>query len=106
VVRADSKVGFVLETASGAADEPLRKAAETAGAVNLAVPAAKSGLRVGLLIAPSPQGQAPCTLSIRRHFSLGEWNATIGGALAAIGTNHGGDRQSFDCLAHCHLPLR
>lgn len=30
VVRADGKVGFVLETAYGAADEPLRKAAETA----------------------------------------------------------------------------
>jgi ATP-binding protein involved in chromosome partitioning len=30
VVRPDGKVGFVLETASGAADEPLRKSAETA----------------------------------------------------------------------------
>jgi len=30
VVRADGKVGFVLETASGAADEPLRKSAEAA----------------------------------------------------------------------------
>jgi len=30
VVRPDGKVGFVLETAVGAADEPLRKAAETA----------------------------------------------------------------------------
>jgi ATP-binding protein involved in chromosome partitioning len=32
VVRPDGKVGFVLETASGAADEPLRKAAESAAA--------------------------------------------------------------------------
>jgi ATP-binding protein involved in chromosome partitioning len=32
VVRADGKVGFVLETAAGAADEPLRKAAESAAA--------------------------------------------------------------------------
>src|SRR5262245_58172458 len=30
VVRPDGKVGFVLETNSGAADEPLRKAAEAA----------------------------------------------------------------------------
>ena len=30
VVRADGKVGFVIETGVGAADEPLRKAAETA----------------------------------------------------------------------------
>ncbi len=30
VVRADGKVGFVLETANGAADEPLRRAAEGA----------------------------------------------------------------------------
>jgi ATP-binding protein involved in chromosome partitioning len=32
VVRPDGKVGFVLETAAGAADEPLRKAAESAAA--------------------------------------------------------------------------
>jgi ATP-binding protein involved in chromosome partitioning len=32
VVRPDGKVGFVLETSAGAADEPLRKAAETAAA--------------------------------------------------------------------------
>jgi ATP-binding protein involved in chromosome partitioning len=32
VVRPDGKVGFVLETSSGAADEPLRKAAERAAA--------------------------------------------------------------------------
>jgi ATP-binding protein involved in chromosome partitioning len=32
VVRPDGKVGFVLETSSGAADEPLRKAAESAAA--------------------------------------------------------------------------
>lgn len=32
VVRSDGKVGFVLETSAGAADEPLRKAAESAAA--------------------------------------------------------------------------
>src|SRR3970040_819118 len=30
VVRSDGKVGFVLETGAGAADEPLRKSAEAA----------------------------------------------------------------------------
>jgi len=71
VVRPDGKVGFVLETSSGAADEPLRKAAEAAvagvpgvAAVTAVLTAeATTGARTTQVRpppqAPKPQPQAP-----------------------------------------------
>jgi ATP-binding protein involved in chromosome partitioning len=66
VVRPDGKVGFVLETSSGAADEPLRKAAEAAvagvpgvAAVTAVLTAeATTGART-TQVRPPPQAAAP-----------------------------------------------
>jgi len=74
VVRPDGKVGFVLETASGAADEPLRKSAEAAAAGVPGVSAvtavltaeASTGARTvpaSPARAPPPPGPAPAARS-------------------------------------------
>ena len=98
VVRPDGKVGFVLETAVGAADEPLRKAAEAAAtrapgvsavtAVLTAeattgarsVPAAPASRPVPAL----PHGQAPIVRPARGIIAVASAKGGVGKSTVAI----------------------
>ena len=98
VVRPDGKVGFVLETAVGAADEPLRKAAEAAAtrapgvsavtAVLTAeattgarsVPAAPASRPVPAL----PPGQAPIVRPARGIIAVASAKGGVGKSTVAI----------------------
>jgi ATP-binding protein involved in chromosome partitioning len=96
VVRADGKVGFVIETGAGAADEPLRKAAEdavarvsgvsavtavlTAEATTGArtVPAAKPA------VAPPPQAPAGVTRPARGIIAVASAKGGVGKSTVAV----------------------
>ena len=98
VVRPDGKVGFVLETAVGAADEPLRKAAEAAAirapgvsAVTAVLTAeATTGAR-SVPAAPasrplpaSPPGQAPIARPARGIIAVASAKGGVGKSTVAI----------------------
>ena len=98
VVRPDGKVGFVLETAVGAADEPLRKAAEAAAILAPGVSAvtavltaeATTGAR-SVPAAPasrplpaSPPGQAPIARPARGIIAVASAKGGVGKSTVAI----------------------
>ena len=96
VVRADGKVGFVIETGVGAADEPLRKAAEDAvarvsgvSAVTAVLTAeATTGARsvpaAKPTVAPPPQAPAGVTRPARAIVAVASAKGGVGKSTVAV----------------------
>ena len=96
VVRADGKVGFVIETGVGAADEPLRKAAEDAvarvsgvSAVTAVLTAeattgARSVSAAKPAVAPPPQAPAGVTRPARAIVAVASAKGGVGKSTVAV----------------------
>jgi ATP-binding protein involved in chromosome partitioning len=96
VVRADGKVGFVIETGVGAADEPLRKAAEdavgrvagistvTAVLTAEATTGARSVPASKPAIAPPPQAPAGVTRPARAIVAVASAKGGVGKSTVAV----------------------